>query len=147
MSALEPTGEALVPASIEPRPREPTPTRALMEFHSAIPRMIPRRLLAALTAALGESPAAVLLGPRQSGKTTLAHEVARTRPAVYLDLESEADRAKLSEPELYLSQHPDELVILGGIHRAPQLFRSLRGLAESVEAVSLVGLCEELAAA
>ena len=90
--------------------------------------MIPRRLLAPLTSALAEVPAVALLGPRQAGKTTLAHEVARTRPTVYLDLESEADRAKLSEPELYLAQHADKLVILDEIQRTPQLFRSLRGL-------------------
>lgn len=54
----------------------------------------------------------MLLGPRQAGKTTLALEVAGTQRAVYLDLESEADRAKLANPELYLAQHEDELVIL-----------------------------------
>ena len=37
-----------------------------------------------------------LLGPRQVGKTTLALEVARTRPSLYLDLESDVDRTKLS---------------------------------------------------
>lgn len=90
--------------------------------------MIPRRLLPALTAALDEAPAVALLGPRQVGKTTLAHDVAKARPSVYLDLESDADRAKLSEPELYLAQHADKLVILDEIQRTPQLFRSLRGL-------------------
>jgi predicted AAA+ superfamily ATPase len=102
-----------------------------MEYHSMIARMIPRRLLPALTSALDEVPAVALLGPRQAGKTTLALEVARARPAVYLDLESETDRAKLSEPELYLSQHEDELVILDEIQRTPQLFRSLRGLIDA----------------
>jgi predicted AAA+ superfamily ATPase len=93
--------------------------------------MIPRRLLPTLTAALDEVPTVALLGPRQAGKTTLALEVAKARPAVYLDLESEPDRAKLSEPELYLSQHEDKLVILDEIQRAPQLFRSLRGLIDA----------------
>ena len=93
--------------------------------------MIPRRLLSALTAALAEVPAVALLGPRQAGKTTLALEVARSRPAIYLDLESEADRARLSEPELYLPQHADKLVILDEIQRTPQLFRSLRGLIDA----------------
>lgn len=69
-----------------------------------------------------------LLGPRQVGKTTLALELARKGSAIYLDLESEADRAKLSEPELYLTQHADKLVILDEIQRTPQLFRSMRGL-------------------
>jgi uncharacterized protein len=93
--------------------------------------MIPRRLLAALTSALAEAPAVALLGPRQVGKTTLALELAHPRPAVYLDLESEADRAKLSEPELYLAQHADKLVILDEIQRTPQLFSSLRGLIDA----------------
>jgi len=93
--------------------------------------MIPRRLLPILTTALNEVPAVALLGPRQVGKTTLALEVAATRPSVYLDLESEADRAKLTDPELYLAQHADKLVILDEIQRVPQLFQSLRGLIDS----------------
>jgi hypothetical protein len=71
------------------------------------------------------------LGPRQAGKTTLALEVAKARPAVYLDLESEADRARLSDPELYLAQHEEKLVVLDEIQRTPQLFRSLRGLIDA----------------
>jgi predicted AAA+ superfamily ATPase len=90
--------------------------------------MIPRRLQPALSSALAEVPAVALLGPRQVGKTTLALDVTNTRPAVYLDLESEADRARLAEPELYLSQHEDKLVVLDEIQRTPQLFQSLRGL-------------------
>ena len=93
--------------------------------------MIPRRIFAGLTVALTEAPAVALLGPRQVGKTTLALELAASRPAVYLDLESETDRAKLSEPELYLAQHADKLVILDEVQRAPGLFRSLRGLIDA----------------
>jgi uncharacterized protein len=89
--------------------------------------MIPRRLLSHAHLRPGRSSGVALLGPRQAGKTTLALEVAGSRPAVYLDLESEADRAKLAEPELYLAQHADKLVILDEIQRTPQLFRSLRG--------------------
>lgn len=55
-------------------------------------------MLLILSAALSESPAAALLGPRQAGKTTLAHQIAETRASIYLDLESESDRAKLSHP-------------------------------------------------
>jgi predicted AAA+ superfamily ATPase len=93
--------------------------------------MIPRRLLPALTTALAEAPAVALLGPRQVGKTTLAHEVAKSHLSIYLDLESEADRAKLAEPELYLAQHADKLVVLDEIHRMPQLFQTLRGLIDA----------------
>ena len=70
----------------------------------------------------------VLLGPRQAGKTTLALELADTRSSIYLDLESETDRNKLTEPELYLSSHQDKLVILDEIHRLTGLFSILRGL-------------------
>lgn len=93
--------------------------------------MIPRRLLPTIASALAESPVVALLGPRQAGKTTLALEVAESRPSVYLDLESPADRAKLAEPELYLAQHQDELVVLDEIQRTPQLFPVLRGLVDA----------------
>lgn len=93
--------------------------------------MLKRDLLPRLTAALAESPAVALLGPRQVGKTTLAHGIAKTRPSVYLDLESETDRAKLTEPELYLAQHADKLVVLDEIQRTPMLFPVLRGLIDA----------------
>ncbi len=78
-------------------------------------------------------PAVALLGPRQSGKTTLALEIAKgwtgpDRPPVYLDLELPSDLAKLSEPELYLSTLEDRLVILDEVQRLPGLFMTLRGL-------------------
>jgi len=69
-----------------------------------------------------------LLGPRQVGKTTLALAVAEDRPSVYLDLESEADRNRLSEPELYFADHVEELVVLDEIQRTPGLFEVLRGV-------------------
>ena len=48
--------------------------------------------------------------------------------ALYLDLELPSDRAKLADPELYLSSHEDKLVILDEIHRTPGIFQILRGL-------------------
>lgn len=89
--------------------------------------MIPRLLLADLHTALAESPAVALLGPRQIGKTTLALSLAESCPSIYLDLESAADRARLADPEQYLRQHEDKLVILDEIQRVPELFQSLRG--------------------
>jgi hypothetical protein len=90
--------------------------------------MIKRILTQKLEVALREYPAVALLGPRQSGKTTLALDVGRSFDALYLDLESEQDRAKLANPELYLQDHLDRLVILNKVHRAPGLFPVLRGL-------------------
>jgi predicted AAA+ superfamily ATPase len=77
---------------------------------------------------LDGSAAVALLGPRQSGKTTLALEIGRTRPSLYLDLEATSDRARLDEPEAFLSTHQDELVILDEVHRVSGLFPVLRGL-------------------
>lgn len=90
--------------------------------------MIERRITTELNELIDTSPAVALVGPRQVGKTTLALAIADHRPSIYLDLESDADRAKLAEPELYLSQHSDKLVILDEVHRLPNLFQNLRGL-------------------
>jgi uncharacterized protein len=90
--------------------------------------MIPRRITGELNALLDSRPAVALIGPRQVGKTTLALEIAEQRPAIYLDLESDSDRARLAEPELYLAEHEDKLVILDEVHRLPDLFQNLRGL-------------------
>jgi predicted AAA+ superfamily ATPase len=97
--------------------------------------MIGRSLTATLVDAIAHSPAVALLGPRQVGKTTLALEIAKGAKALYLDLESEQDRAKLAQPELYLADHQDELVILDEVHRAPGLFPVLRGLIDRARRV------------
>lgn len=90
--------------------------------------MFSRLLHFQLSDAIAHSPAVALLGPRQVGKTTLAMQVGEQEHALYLDLESEQDCAKLSQPELYLTDHLDRLVILDEVHRAPGLFPVLRGL-------------------
>lgn len=99
-----------------------------MDYRSIIARMIPRRKRAELIELLNSNPAVALLGPRQVGKTTLALEIGEQQPSIYLDLESDGDRAKLTEPELYLAGHEDKLVILDEVHRVPDLFQNLRGL-------------------
>jgi uncharacterized protein len=89
--------------------------------------MIEREALPIVTAMLDHHAAVGLLGPRQVGKTTLALAIAKTRASVYLDLEDRSDRAKIAEPELYLPEHADKLVILDEIQQAPDLFAVLRG--------------------
>ncbi|HYL75152.1 MAG TPA: AAA family ATPase, partial [Bryobacteraceae bacterium] len=90
--------------------------------------MLPRRLSGRLNYVLRHSPAVVLLGPRQVGKTTLALQIAEQKHSVYLDLENEDERAKLSNPTRYLADHENELVILDEVHRVPELFQRLRGI-------------------
>ena len=110
---------------------------AIMDSNSIIARMIHRRRQTQLTELIDAMPAVALLGPRQVGKTTLALEIAKLRPSIYLDLESDADRARLAEPELYLGNHEDKLVILDEVQRAPGLFQNLRGLIDRGRAKGL----------
>ncbi len=102
-----------------------------MEFNAIIARMIKRHLQQLTAERLGQFPAVALLGPRQVGKTTLAQTIAEQYPSIYLDLEAPSDRAKLSEPSLYLSSHEDKLVILDEVQRIPDIFQVLRGLIDS----------------
>jgi predicted AAA+ superfamily ATPase len=90
--------------------------------------MLDRSILANLREDLGQYPAVALLGPRQAGKTTIAHQLADPDRSVYLDMESELDRAKLASPELYLGERLDRLVVIDEVHRVPGLFPVLRGL-------------------
>lgn len=93
--------------------------------------MIERALKSMVAGMLRRHAAVGLLGPRQAGKTTLALDIAAGRSIVYLDLESESDRAKLADAGHYLGQHEDRLVILDEIQRAPGLFQTLRGLIDA----------------
>jgi predicted AAA+ superfamily ATPase len=92
--------------------------------------MIPRLAESAVRKKLLQTPAVVLLGPRQVGKTTLARQIAGDWPggAVYLDLERSADRLRLEDADDYLRAHVGRLVIMDEIHRAPGVFEALRGI-------------------
>ncbi|NBW78515.1 MAG: ATP-binding protein [Betaproteobacteria bacterium] len=89
--------------------------------------MFTRKKLLELEQTLQRSPAVVLLGPRQVGKTTLALQVAEPDGA-YLDLESPEDRNKLDNVEQYLRTRQERLVVLDEVQRLPTLFEPLRGL-------------------
>ena len=89
--------------------------------------MFHRHATQTVQSALDAQAAVVLLGPRQVGKTTLALEIAGQRPSVYLDLERDADRRVLTEPDLYLDEQVGKLVILDEVQQMPDLFKTLRG--------------------
>jgi len=82
--------------------------------------------------ALKRSRITALLGPRQSGKTTLAKIISKKIPSHFLDLESPADKAKLQNPELYLKSLSG-LIIIDEIQIMPELFPVLRVLADQSE--------------
>ena len=97
--------------------------------------MIRRDLETKLLASLRRFPVVALVGPRQAGKTTLAHAVARKLGhAVYLDLERPSDAARLADPELYLETVAGRLVILDEIQRRPDLFPVLRSVVDTKRA-------------
>ncbi len=85
----------------------------------------------ALRGLLRRFPVVALLGARQVGKTTLARELASAVPgsSTLFDLERTADLSLLEDPELALRPLRG-LVILDEVQRRPELFPSLRVLAD-----------------
>src|SRR5688572_6010370 len=88
-------------------------------------------LVAEVLALAGRYPVVALLGARQVGKTTLAHEVRRRfrGPTEYFDLENPEHVAILSEPMRALEPLRG-LIVLDEIHRRAELFPVLRVLAD-----------------
>ena len=94
--------------------------------------MIERKAKNSVMEKLGWSPVVAIIGPRQSGKTTLVKELLPILPerSIYLDLELPSDAQKLGDPESFLRNYSNTCVILDEIHRMPQLFPILRALVD-----------------
>ncbi len=90
--------------------------------------MLERQITGQIQNGLRRQAAVALIGPRQVGKTTLARTLGEAQNGLYLDLKIPRDRAKLADPELFLGQYTDRLVILDEIHREPEIFQPLRGI-------------------
>lgn len=86
-------------------------------------------ILSALNTALSRSRVVVLVGPRQSGKTTLARELLDADSVNYFDLENPTSLARLDEPMTAL-RPLSGLVVIDEIQRRPDLFPVLRVLAD-----------------
>jgi uncharacterized protein len=88
--------------------------------------MIPRtRLLYHLKSVLRRSPSVSLLGPRQSGKTTLARTLLSPESENYFDLERPTGLRRLEDPETSLSELRG-LVGIDEVQRRPELYPILR---------------------
>ncbi len=74
-------------------------------------------------------PIVSILGPRQSGKTTLARAFASRRRVSFFDLENPVDVARLSAP-LRALEPLRGLVVIDEIQRLPRLFEILRVLVD-----------------
>ncbi|MBM4329776.1 MAG: ATP-binding protein [Deltaproteobacteria bacterium] len=90
---------------------------------------ISRNLEKKVAESLQAFPAVAILGPRQSGKSTLAKAIMEKRADhIYLDLERPSDLQKLAEPELFFDLHKGKLICLDEIHRCPEIFPILRSV-------------------
>jgi predicted AAA+ superfamily ATPase len=88
-----------------------------------------------VSSAIGRARVVALLGPRQSGKTTIARAVARSGKYAcderlnYFDLEDPAHLDRLANPRLAL-EGLRGLIVIDEIQRRPDLFPMLRVLAD-----------------
>ena len=90
-------------------------------------------ILSLLNNALTRSRVVVLVGPRQSGKTTLARQLLEEDSVNYFDLEDPTSLARLDEPMTALMPL-NGLVVIDEIQRRPDLFPVLRVLADRRDA-------------
>ena len=65
-------------------------------------RLIPRAAEKLVTRALGRSPVVAIVGPRQSGKTTLARQLVSADSPNYFDLEDPVSLARLEQRSIAL---------------------------------------------
>lgn len=86
----------------------------------------PRHLTTRLREALRDSPAVLIHGPRQSGKTTLARAVGEPRGCRYVSFDDEAVRAAArADPVGFVHALPTKC-ILDEVQRVPDIFTSLK---------------------
>ncbi|MBN1941980.1 MAG: ATP-binding protein [Phycisphaerae bacterium] len=88
--------------------------------------MITRKIQDELAQCAAEYPAVTILGPRQSGKTTLAKMAFPKRP--YLSLEDPDIRRQATTDPRGLLRHAQDGAILDEIQRAPELLSYLQGM-------------------
>jgi len=86
-------------------------------------------LIQQIQTALGRSRIVALIGPRQSGKTTLAQAFVPPDSPNYFDLEDLLSLARLDQPLLAL-RDLSGFVVIDEIQRRPALFPTLRVLAD-----------------
>ena len=90
--------------------------------------MIKRELAQKIKDAAKNFPVVGIIGPRQSGKTTLAKSVFSKYPYVSLEKPSDLEYA-LEDPEGFLSQFPKGTII-DEIQRAPKLFSYIQTIVD-----------------
>src|SRR5881296_1427380 len=82
--------------------------------------MIPRRISQTVRTFVREFKVVAILGPRQSGKTTLVQNLFDEKPYVNLEEPDQRQHAE-DDPRAFLARFPDGAVI-DEAQRAPKLF-------------------------
>jgi len=79
--------------------------------------MVKRLITKELLDILEYFPVLGIVGPRQVGKTKIAHYLAQEidKETVYIDLENPSDESKLSDPILFFERNELKCVILDEI--------------------------------
>ena len=86
--------------------------------------LFPRSLTPVFREALADTPVVCLLGPRQSGKTTLAQQLAPDRAFVSLDEHNYYQTAG-ADPDGFVASLP-EAVTLDEVQRVPALLSAIK---------------------
>lgn len=86
-------------------------------------------MLSQIRRAFRRSPVVALIGPRQSGKTTLARTIVPPDSLRYFDLEEPTSLARLAEPMTALAPLRG-VIVIDEVQRRPDLFPVLRVLAD-----------------
>jgi uncharacterized protein len=89
-------------------------------------KIIPRFVETRLVEALEDSPAVLIHGPRQSGKTTLAQMVGKKRGYRYFNLDDDVLRAAAEEDPMGFVGDLPSRTILDEVQRVPTLFTALK---------------------
>jgi len=95
--------------------------------------MHPRNARHAIEMALTDTPAVLVHGARQTGKTTLVKELAEALGGRYLSLDTAATRAAAeTDPESFLAeQSTEECLVIDEAQRVPALMLAMKGVIDA----------------